>query len=170
MRRGLAILATLLLAGVGVGSLTMYASGATGSSPSAFEYGTTTGTSPSDGQYGTTTTGSCGKPVNLVPPAITGAITVGGQLHSSGGTWACDPTSFHYAWSIPAGTGTSPTGSDSPDVTVLAKSDFFVTVTACNQSGCGEASACASDGDPGTPADEQYEDPIVRCKSTTADQ
>jgi hypothetical protein len=152
MRLALAILSTLFLAGAGVATLTLYASDASGT-PSAFQY--------------ETTTGPCGAPVNLVPPAITGTITVGTQLHTSTGTWTCGPTEFHFQWSVPTDVGNSFIGSDSPDITVFFKSDFFVRVSACNENGCGEASSCIRDNDRVTPADDQYGNPIIRCNPTT---
>ncbi len=42
---------------------------------------------------------SATKPTNTTPPALSGTAQVGERLTTTKGTWAHNPTSFHYAWS-----------------------------------------------------------------------
>jgi hypothetical protein len=154
-RLSIAAALLLVLSAAILVSFTLYASAGTGETALEAEHGTTA---------------ACGAPVNLIPPTITGTVSVGATLHVSTGRWTCDPSELRYAWSIPSFTGMSRVGQG-PDFkitppdpeTAISSGVFFVTVTACNMNGCGQAYPCIRQTDPFTPTHDQNDNPIIVC-------
>jgi hypothetical protein len=84
-----------------------------------------------------------GSPMNLTPPAITGATTVGQTLTVSNGTWSGSPTGYARQWRRGGAPITGATGANYTLVAGDAGSTISATVTATNTVGSTPATSAA---------------------------
>ena len=102
---------------------------------------------PTSGGSGTGTLGSLLPPIDVLPPSISGATTVGSTLSASDGTWLSSPTDYSYQWQDcnSSGSGCTNIPAATSDTYRIAPSDagdtVDVVVTATNSAGGGSATS-----------------------------
>jgi hypothetical protein len=102
------------------------------------------------GRPGTSRAASTAVPKDKTPPTISGTAEVGQTLTAATGSWANNPTSFHFAWNLCDANGAAcvPIGGAAGKIYTVTAADvghtIRVSVTARNSSGSASATSAAT--------------------------